>query len=179
MSHEYWGARRERLRISRRSALASIVLMSLVTMMNHRSVALCLSSLFAVSALAACHPCSLPTVPASTVVVSDPSGGPVPGLQVTAQSATGTVTFFCDSESSDAGATSDASSGLVPADGASGAPIAGTRCWFSGGLGNGPVTVRAQAPGFVTGERVVSMSELTQPTGCGFALNVSIVLQRQ
>jgi len=150
-------------------------------MINPSALVLCLSSLLASSALIACNPCASPTVPTSSVIVSNSSGAPIDGLQVTAQSAQGAVTVNCGSSGSgaDAAAAQDASSGLVPADGSSGAPIAGTRCTFAGGLGNGPITVRAQAPGYMPGERVVSMSELTMPTGCGFALSVSIVLQPQ
>lgn len=150
-------------------------------MKTHSTLALALSSLLASGALVACNPCATPTVPSSYVTVSNASGAPVDGLQVTAQGTMGTVTFNCGSQGSgsDAAASDDASSGLVPADGSSGAPIAGTRCSFAGGLGNGPITVRAQAPGYMPAERVVSMSELTMPTGCGFALSVSIVLQPQ
>lgn len=149
-------------------------------MKTHSTVALCLASLLASSALVACNPCATPTVPSSYVTVSNAAGAPVDGLQVTAQGAMGTVTFNCGSQGSGAdAAASDASSGFVPADGSSGAPIAGTRCSFGGGLGNGPITVRAQAPGYMPAERVVSMSELTMPTGCGFALSISIVLQPQ
>jgi hypothetical protein len=137
------------------------------------------------SALAACNPCSLPTVPSSSVYVSDPSGGPVLDVQVTAQSSAGTVTFNCPSSStSDAGAgrpapPPDGSTGFVPSDAASEAPRSGTLCTFSGGLPEGPLTVRAQAPGFVAAERVLTSRELTQPTGCGFALTLSFTLQRQ
>ncbi len=137
------------------------------------------------SALAACNPCSSPTVPTSSVYVSDPSGGPVADAQVTAQSAAGTVTFSCPSSaSSDAGGARpapppDGSTGFVPSDAASEAPRSGAVCTFSGGLPEGPLTVRVQAPGFVAAERVLTTRELTQPTGCGFALNLSFTLQRQ
>jgi hypothetical protein len=131
------------------------------------------------STLVHCNPCAAPTVPTSVVTVSDEQGGAVIDAQVTAQNAAGTVTFRCDNQSGDAGVTSDASGAAPPADAASLAPRSGTSCSSAGGLSNGPYTVRVSAPGFVSAERVVSMSELTMPTGCGFALNVSFVLRRQ
>lgn len=136
----------------------------------------------------ACNPCSTPAVPASTVIVTNESGGAVDGVVLTAQRGDSTVTFNCSGGSSaasdDGAASSDASAdgaaaAPAPTDGSSGAPIAGTRCVFTGGLGEAPITLRAQAPGFLPLERVVTMSELSMPTGCGFALNLSIVMRRQ
>lgn len=145
--------------------------------MNNATVLLL--ALSSASVLVHCDPCTAPTVPSSSVLVSDEQGGAVIDAQVTAQNAAGTVTFRCDNQSGDAGVTSDASGAAPPADAASLAPRSGTACTVTGGLSNGPYTVRVSAPGFVSAERVVSMSELTMPTGCGFALNVSFVLRRQ
>ena len=80
------------------------------------------------------------------------------------------------------GADTDAGSdaGVTPTDGgSSGAPMAGTRCTFAGGLPNGPLTLRVEAPGYVALERAITAAELTQPTGCGFAVSLSVRLRAQ